>query len=154
VVARVGVHRSLLPDDLISKIHPGDTDAAVVAVLEILNNRPNVNPVTLSFLQKHMDFNQQIESYVEIIENCSKRERLKFLMAEPVKSQAFKLAPWCYLDGDRIYHDFRGTFESVPNLAKLFREKDSITKVIAERSGVGDERWATWLERAYIVPQL
>lgn len=152
VVARVGVHRSLLPDDLISKIHPGDTDAAVGAVLQILNNSPKVNPATLSFLHKHMDFNQQIESYVEIIENCSKRERLKFLMSEPVETQAFQLAPWCYLDGERIYNDFHGTFESVPDLAKLFREKDTITKPFAARSGVRDKKWATWLERTWIIP--
>lgn len=153
VVARVGVHRSLLPDDLISKIHPGDTDAAVSAVLEILNNRPNVNPATLSFLQEQMDFNQQIGSYVEIIENCSKRERLQFLMSEPCETQAFQLAPWCYLDGERIYHDFHRTFAHVPELAKLLRERDTITKSFAYRLGVSEKKWETWLDRTWIVPQ-
>lgn len=151
IVARVGVHRTLMLDELIAKVHYGDTDAAVDHVLEIVNRGYQVSQEVLGYLKSHMDFDQQIDAYVKIIENCTKRERLAFSTPEKGVGQEYQLAPWCYIDGDRIFHDFRGAFEPAPHLAKLIMKQNAITKEFAINSGVSELKWETWLERTWIV---
>ena len=153
IVARVGVHRTLMSEDLIAKVHYGDTDAAVAHVLSIVDDQSPVSPAVLEYLHDHMDFNRQIHAYANIIETCTKRQRLVFSSIEREASQEYQLAPWCYLDGKRIFHDFRGAFEPAYDLAKLIEKKETFTKEFAIHSGVSEIVWEKWLERTWIVPK-
>ncbi len=153
IVARVGVHRTLMPEDLIHKVHHGDTQAAAGHVLEIINQNIGVQPEALRFMHDHMDFGRQVETYARIITGCSKRDRLTFQFEAPTSSQPFQIAPWCYLKGERIYHDFRGAFEPAEGLAGLFEKQASISKEMAVQSGISESHWQTWLDRTYLVPQ-
>lgn len=153
IVARVGVHRTLMPEGLIAKVHPGDTDAAVGQVLDIVHKGGRIKAEVLTFLHSQMDFTKQIDAYGQIIEGCDKKPDLEFESPKDSENQAYNLAPWCYFDGKRLYHDFRGAFEFVPDLADLYQKKDTVTKAAALQAGISVQKWETWLERTLIVPQ-
>ncbi|MFW5714078.1 MAG: glycosyltransferase family 4 protein [Brevefilum sp.] len=153
IVARVGVHRTLMPDDLIAKVHYGDTNSAVDHVLQIMENGSQVCQETLRFMHDHMDFEEQINSYVRIIENCEKRKNLAFSVSKSGEDQSYQLAPWCYFDGNRIFHDFRGTFEPAPDLVRLFEKRSAINRTLAFRSGISERKWKAWLDRTFIVAE-
>ena len=151
VVARVGVHRTLLPDKLINKVHFGDIVNAVDQVVAILNgDRPSQAEV-LAFLQSELDFDRQMNAYADIIEKCKKRGRMRFSRESLTTPRRFTIAPWCYLNGKRIYHDFHGVFESADILAELFQDRDSISRDDAEDAGVTNETWNSWIEKTWIV---
>lgn len=154
VVSRVGVHRTLLPEELISKVHYGDIPGAVDTIRAIINgNYPPPDQVQ-AFLRSDLNFEQQVKSYAEIIEKCEKRERLKFKPVLKKAADLFMLAPWCYIDGDRIFHDFQGTFSNEPGITELFQMNDVINRSDAALEKVTDKTWNSWLEKTYIVPQI
>jgi len=153
IVARVGVHRTLMPEGLLAKVHPGDTDAAAAQVLEIVGTGGRVKPEALACLHSQMDFAKQIDAYGQIIEGCDKKPSLKFESPKESENQPYRLAPWCYFDGTRLYHDFRGAFEPAPDLAELFHKKETVTKAAALRAGISIKQWEAWLESTLIVPQ-
>lgn len=152
VVARVGVHRTNLPDDLIDKVDYGDIDGAVDRVLGILAGERDDLSETLDYLKETMDIDRQITAYGEIITHCEKRERLEFALPHYTLDQPYTLAPWCYCDGERIFHDFCGVFERAPELTNLLREHPQISQRVAAANGITDEHWQTWLDRTWLVP--
>lgn len=154
VVSRVGAHRTLLPDELISKVHYGDISGAVDTIRSILDGNCPPQDKVLDYLSSELDFEQQVRSYAEIIESCEKRERLKFKPVLKKATDSFMLAPWCYIEGDRIFHDFHGTFSNEPGITKLFQMNDVITRSDPACEKVTDKTWDSWLEKTYIVPQI
>lgn len=153
IVARVGVHRSLMPDELICKVHFGDTEAAVSQIMDIISRKTKVKPEALDFMHSHMDFDRQVRAYAELIEGCAKRDPLQFEFPQPNGEAAHEIAPWCYLNRDHIYHDFKGRFEPAPILTQLFKKQGVITKAKAIESGVPEEKWQAWVNRTWIVPK-
>lgn len=56
IVARVGVHRTLLPDHLIDKVDYGDIDGAVDCVLSILAGDVEKQSASLTYLKNTSTF--------------------------------------------------------------------------------------------------
>lgn len=152
IVAQVGVHRTLMPEALIDKVHFGDIDSAVDRILAILGGRESSHEDVLAFLRANLDFERQVNAYAEIITKCEKREMLQFSHPQFGPKQSFSLAPWCYFDGDRIYHDFKGVFTPARQLADLFRKSASISPFDASEAGISRETWGSWVDRTWIVP--
>ncbi|MFN2304330.1 MAG: glycosyltransferase family 4 protein, partial [Anaerolineales bacterium] len=94
IVARVGVHRTLMPDELIDKVNFGDIDSAVDVIRSIINEHKKPNRAVHTFLQSEMSFSRQIEAYAEIITKCEKRERMQFVLPAESSDQKYMLAPW------------------------------------------------------------
>ncbi len=152
VVARVGVHRTMLPDELMTKVNYGDIKAAAAAVAEILQGGGVSHDRVMDTLKKKMDFSRQVRSYAEIITRCEKRSPLTYDYRPPSAFRKFRLAPWCMADGDRIYHDFEGTYDWLPDLAALARTWETFSRDTALKADVSEETWAEWINRTYIVP--
>lgn len=152
IVARVGVHRTNMPDDLIDKVNYGDIDAAVECLLAILDGESGNQSDVLNFLKTNMDFQRQVTSYSEIITACSKREPLQFVPPRNDDYQAFALAPWCDVDGERIFHDFRGIFEEDRLLTGWLRTSPLVSKSEAAARGIPAEQWQQWLDKTWLVP--
>jgi len=152
IVARVGVHRTLLPDHLIDKVDYGDIDGAVDCVLSILAGDDEKQSASLTYLKKHLDYQSQVDAYREIITRCQKREPLQFSPPQPVPGQKYCLAPWCYLAGERIYNDFRREYIYDPDLVAMLRETTSFDRGDAAHQSISDQNWQTWLEKTLIVP--
>ena len=152
IVARAGVHRTLLPEELVDKVHYGDIDDAVQRVMAYFKGKKKPLKPIRAYLKSELNYDKQVESYARIISQSQKREQLKFSPLQPALNQAFMLAPWCYFDGERIYHDFRGGFENSKILAKLINDKEKFTKQEAIQTGVSSELCNEWIELTYIVP--
>ncbi|MEA3326425.1 MAG: glycosyltransferase family 4 protein [Chloroflexota bacterium] len=151
VVARVGAHRTLMPDKLINKVHFGDIASAVEKVKAVLSGDRPPQTEVIAYLRSELDFQRQVNAYADIIENCKKRDRLQFSPERHTPASQFIIAPWCYMDGKRIYHDFHGAFESADLLASVSRNRDTITRIDAEKAGVENEIWDSWIEKTWIV---
>ena len=152
VAARVGVHRTLMPDDLIHKVNYGDIDHAVESVLDILNGEHSHQAQSLDYLKRTMDIERQVTSYREIITRCEKREGLAYSVPNYTEEHPYILAPWCYYDGDRIFHDFHGTYTRDQHLTDLLRENSRISRAQAAQVGIQEAQWHTWLDRTWLVP--
>ena len=152
IVARVGVHRTMLPDELIRKVHYGDIDSTVAHVMDIIDSDGSVEEGVLSFLKNKMDFEQQVAAYAKIIVECENRDEIIFDFSEIDSDQKFILAPWCYLDDGRIYHDFHGKFKHAGQLADLLKKSKTLSCSDAVYAGVSLEVWEAWIESTWIVP--
>lgn len=152
VVARVGVHRTLLPDDLLDKVDFGDMPAAAECIANIIQSGRRVSPKTMAYLRSELNFEAQVSRYAEIITGAAKRPPMAFKALQPTPATLYRLAPWCELRGDRIYHDFRGQFEPAPGLGELLAGADQITKDDALKQGIVEADWRRWLERTCLVP--
>jgi len=152
IVARVGVHRSLMPDDLISKVHFGDVAGAAERVMAILQGEQPSHSDVVAYLRKNLNFSLQVETYSEIITTCKKRHRLDFDLSVVDRQQEFQLAPWCYFDGDRLFHDFQGKFTVASQLAALLGRSESISQDEAVTAGIEIKTWNDWVTKTWIVP--
>jgi hypothetical protein len=131
----------------------GDIEAAADKVTEILHKNQQVTKSTRDYMQIHLDFEKQVRTYAEVIISASKRQPLPFSQPEPSQNQKFVLAPWCYFDGEQLYHDFRGQFTKAGLLGDLAAGGGSFTKSDAERLGVTLVQWEAWVDATLIVPQ-
>ena len=152
IVARVGVHRTLLPDALIYKVDFGDIDGAVDRVVEILDGGWKKQSEVWEFLRENLDYQRQVSAYREIITQCKKREPLRFSPYSTSPEQKFCLAPWCYLAEDRIYHDYRGDYVYDGDLIAILHEQKNFSKKDAEKRQISEQQWDLWLEETLIVP--
>jgi len=154
IVSRVGVHRTLLPDDLIDKVHFGDIDAAVEHIMEIIDGRRIDHDKLRQEMKSKMDLPRQVWAYSEIILNCQKRERMRFSSQFMDENQVYTIPPWCYFKNEFIFHDFHGNFENASELKSLFEKSRTFTKIDAFESGVDQELWKIWIEKIWIIPLL
>ncbi len=152
IVSRVGVHRTLLSDDLIDKVHFGDIDAVVNRILEIIKGKDMDGKKVIEAMKSKMDFHKQVEAYSEIILTSQKRVRMQFSFPAFDENQTYKLPSWCYFKDDFIYHDFHGKFEYASELASFLRNSKTITKTKALAGGVPMAEWENWLEKTWIIP--
>jgi len=154
IVSKVGVHRTLLPDDLIDKVDFRDIEDAVDRILKIINSEDlDLNRV-IKVMKSKMDLQEQVKAYGKIILECQKRDRLRFSSPAIGGQQIYTLPPWCYFKDDFIYHDFQGRFENASELAKLFAKSESFTRVDALQSGIKHEQWEKWVEKTWIIPSI
>jgi len=154
VVANVGVHRTLMPDDLLDKVDYGDIDGAAGRVLAILKGEPKPWENINRYLRSNLDFNHQVTTYSEIILNCRKRDPLKFLSPEIDAKSSYQLAPWCYFKNGNIYHDYHAETSAAGILADMLEEKDVINYKEAEREGITKAEWDHWIEKTWIIPSI
>lgn len=153
LVSRVGVHRTLLPDDLIDKVDFGSTNQAVKTVEQILRTRRKTPKATLAYMEKELNFDHQIEAYAEIILNCEKRASLEYQLPQVDGQTRYRLAPWCYTRGDEIFHDFRGGFETSAELIAMLNQSSYLTRDAALQQGIDQVVWQDWIDKTYIVQQ-
>jgi glycosyltransferase involved in cell wall biosynthesis len=152
IVARVGVHRTLLPDDLIGKVHYGDVDTAAAIAAEILISGKMQKQEVLDYLRDNLDYKKQVHSYSEIITLSQKKEPLPFSHVINDFSQKYTVAPWCYFDGERIFHDFKATFDVAKALSSLARRSQIFSQSEAQEAGILKAQWQSWIDKTWIVP--
>ena len=151
VVARIATHRELLPENLIDKVDFGDARTAADIVDEILSTERPTSPETLDYLKVHYNFEDQLASYAQVIEQAQVVEPLQFQPQAITQITSFTLAPWCYAGDERIYHDFRADYREDPVLATLLSSGLTIEK--AQSFGVTMEEFEAWYRDGYIVPE-
>jgi glycosyltransferase involved in cell wall biosynthesis len=89
IAARVGVHRSQLPDDLLTKVDYGDTAAAAAAAAGILQTKTRVGGERLERIRETFSLSRQLETYERIICEAEKRNIPKLSRCKQVRTALF-----------------------------------------------------------------
>ena len=110
VVARVGTHRTQLPDHLIFKTDYGNPMAAAALCADILEKRTRVSAADQQEVLSKLSLVRQLKGYTDLIVGAKKREPLKFEVGPASQKAFFKLAPWCELTNRGIFHDYIGKY--------------------------------------------
>lgn len=152
VVAKVGVHRTLLPDSLLDKVPYGDITLAAEKAADILQEDREVSNATTMFLKDHLGFDKQVQTYAEVILSAKKRPTLQFHRPKSEDETRFTLAPWCYFEGERVYHDYKGQYFLAGMLKNLVSTSETFTKRDAKQEGLTHTDWDDWMEKTLIVP--
>lgn len=124
VCARVGAFRDQADLPGIRQFDYGDTDAAVDAVIEALNDQVDRNLAARNIVERfHIDGMR--EGYIKAIAGRLRPVSKRSPAQDTGGGTALKLAPWCYVSGDRIYHDYLARFEKFPRLTQsLNRDRE------------------------------
>jgi glycosyltransferase involved in cell wall biosynthesis len=148
VVARVATHRSLLPDELIAKVHFGDHDTAASLTAEILAQKQRTSPETMAYLKAHYSIEAQLAAYAEVILHTPKQPPLAYRLQPLTGQTRYQLAPWCYVHEGQIFHDYRAEHTAVADLIHLLQNHPhGFTPAATDPSAV-----AEWYKLGYIVP--
>ncbi len=153
IVAKVGVHRTLLPETMIDKVAFGDTETAAEKIFGIIREKRQVPESTIKYLEKHLDFEKQVRTYADVITNAQKRPQLNFVRTPISPDRSFVLAPWCYFEGNWLYHDFHNRYSPAGKLLELAGEGRAFTESDAGLLGVTTPDWEGWIEETVIVPK-
>jgi len=154
IVSKVGVHRTQMPDDLIDKIDPGNIDEAAERIVSIFDGRPSRHDRVLAFMKTKMNVEKQKQDYAQIITQSKKRTPLGFAPLEKTENLPYVLAPWCYLDGDKVFHDFQGVFIRNTQFVGVLQGRDSIRFSEVKDIGISKDTWQTWIDQTWLVPRI
>jgi glycosyltransferase involved in cell wall biosynthesis len=113
ICTRVGALREKAGVPGVSLVDYGDIAAATSAVVEAVVERFDVHEAQRTVrLRYSMDAMKA--GYVDAITGKLTEKRQA---ASSSSGESWRLAPWCYVDGDRIFHDYLGRFEQFPTIA-------------------------------------
>jgi len=153
IVAKVGVHRSMLPDNLIYKVDYDDADTSALITLNILKSNEKYTDERIELIKPFFDLDVQMTQYNNLIIHCKKMQPSDFDPILVERNTEFVLAPWCYLGKNGIYHDFRSQYCQDPLLIKLVKENKIAIKLEDVNSLGGNwEHLYSWYRDTYLVP--
>jgi glycosyltransferase involved in cell wall biosynthesis len=153
IAARVATHRELLPDDLMDKVHFGDSQTAAELAAEIIRNHRRTSPATLAYLRENYGVARQLDAYAETILGAEKRPPMAYERPGLAGETGWRLAPWCYVWEGGIYHDYVAGHGDHPLLLSLLAaHPDGFSAADAERLGVSPAMCEMWTREGYLVP--
>jgi hypothetical protein len=153
VVARVATHRSLLPDELVDKVHFDDGAAAAAAAAAIWRERRRTPPATMAYLRANFDIQAQLEAYAAAILGAQRVGPARTSAASLDSETRYVLPPWCYSWGDgMVFHDFLARHAPMPALSALAAGGAGFSAAQAAERGVTPEELAGWRRDGYVAP--
>lgn len=144
IVARVGPYRDMLPEDYVNFVDYGDTDSAADMAARIIREKQRVKPAVFEWLQSEFSLSDMVEAYADIILNAQKPIPMPYNHQPTTPRTHFVGAPWCYISGQGIYHDFRAEYIQDDRLQIWM--KDGVT--LAEDPDIVMH----WYREGYLVP--
>jgi len=152
IVAKVGVHRSQLPDMLIDKVEYGDVDAAAQIAATILRENTRVEGERLERILSYFSLERQMEAYAQIITQAEKIPRLEPKTIEISPETRFQLAPWCYLSSRGIFHDYHANYYRIPELEAWLSETNTLRFTEKRGHSISWDQMLQWYRMGILVP--
>ncbi|GAB4524500.1 MAG: hypothetical protein OHK0046_39300 [Anaerolineae bacterium] len=153
VVARITTHRELLPESLVDKVDYGDVDAAAALAARIIQNRERTQPATMAYLHTHYSMERQLNAYADAILNAEVVAPMPYVYTGLDEQTRFILAPWCYVTGQGIYHDFKASYAALKAFMPLFEAfPDGFTWHDAAQYSVSKAEVMEQYREGYLVP--
>jgi hypothetical protein len=120
VCARVGALREMEGQRGLSHFAHGDVTAAAAAIEELLSRPPDMRKAAREMAARYSHA-EMVRAYVEVIGGELPGEGGPAVPGDDPatgsgQGSAWHLAPWCYADGTRIYHDYLYGFREFPLL--------------------------------------
>ena len=152
VVARVGPNRDLLPEGLVDLIDYGDVDTAAALAADIIRTRKRTPKPTLDYLHATFSLDRMVSGYADVILNARTRPGIDYQHTPLDASTVFRLAPWCFLTAQGIYHDFLASYSDD---AALLQAVTAFPQGFTfESVGTPREQVMAWYRDGYLVPAL
>lgn len=147
IPARVATHRTLVPDELLAKVHFGDVEGTSALAAQILRGQAGVAPELTAYLRANFDVGAQLDAYAEVILGARKLPDIKYTFSPLGPDSRYRLAPWCYEWGESMFwHDFDATHVRLPALSAMLAEHPDGLHV-ADHPAVPE-----WYRAGYVVP--
>ena len=126
ICTKVGALREKAGVPGVSLFDYGDIAAAASAIVEAVIERFDVYEAQRTVrLRYSMDAMKA--AYVKAITgDLPAKRRVTASWGGDGSGDAWRLAPWCYIEGDRIFHDYLGRFEQFPVLAAALSAGGSV----------------------------
>lgn len=153
IAAKVGAFREQMGIVGIRHFDYGDVPAAATAVIDSVSE-PFDSALAFQQVSERYDVGRMRMGYVEAVTGALPSASTA-IAAGSVKTLTarWRLAPWCYLDSERIYHDYLARFENFQQIATELRLGGEGTTLTANELAPGA---ALEFERAcqngFIVP--
>ncbi|MEK9137375.1 MAG: hypothetical protein AAB393_09645, partial [Bacteroidota bacterium] len=129
VISRVAAQRYTFPEAMVYKVDPGDAEHTFEFLRGIVagERRAPLEDIR-SFIKQEYDFKTMCTKYEEALIGTRRLPRLTFTpRSELTLDSRVRLASWCYVAGDRIYHDYEYRYVNDKPLAELLRDGKSIS---------------------------
>lgn len=153
IAARVGPHRNLVPDHLLDKVHFDDQETAAKLAHNIISQQRTTSTETMAYLHTHYGVDQQLDAYVQTILNAKKLTPVTHEFRPLTEATHYKLAPWCYVWDDFVFHDFDAKHTKLPWLTTLLEEFDgTLTVQAAHKAGILAAEVHSLYQEGYLVP--
>ncbi len=155
IVARVATHRSLLPDELVDKVHYDDNEAAAAIAAAIWREGRRTSAATMAYLRQHFSIETQLDAYAGAILGAQ-RVTPTPPQVVPLDAQTrYVLPPWCYTWGEGlVFHDFLARHAHMPTLSSLAQHyPHGFDAATAAQAGVDAEELRTWRREGYLAPR-
>lgn len=147
IPARVATHRTLVPDNLLPKVHFGDIEGTASLAARILHERAGVSPELTAHLRATFDADAQLDAYAAVILGARKLPAIDYTFTPLGPDTRYRLAPWCYEWGDAMFwHDFAAEHVHLPELSRAMAEHPDGLRA-ADSSEV-----SAWYRAGYVVP--
>jgi glycosyltransferase involved in cell wall biosynthesis len=117
ICARVGALREKQGLPGVNLFDYGDVSAAASVIVRVISESPDTGAAAREIGQRY-GMAAMKASYIAAITG----ELPRSTSAHPTGGEGWRLAPWCYVNGDRIYHDYLGRFEKFPLLSAAISE--------------------------------
>jgi hypothetical protein len=154
IVARVATHRSLLPDELVDKVHYDDNETAAAFAAAIWREGRRTPAATMAYLRRHFDAEAQLSAYAETIIGAQRVGPAPTRVVPIGATTRYVLPPWCYTWGDgMVFHDFRARHERMPTLSALTTAYPAgFDQAQASAAGVTPDELTAWRRDGYVAP--
>lgn len=120
IVSGVAAHRSVLPDDVSTKVAPGDVDAIVDAVERAIRV-PYPTAMVRELLAAENSYEGMLAEYERVITSARVTPPLREAYQCNIRDeQCVRLATWCeYFPGRGVYNDYLYEYVQDPLLVRL-----------------------------------
>jgi glycosyltransferase involved in cell wall biosynthesis len=155
VVARVGTHRTQLPDNLICKTEYDNPDVAALVCDNILRNSIRVTQSKRLNVLSILNIEKQLFWYADIILHANKRKQMQMTTHMIGGGNDYQLAPWCDLTSRGIFNDYSGKYlteldcKGITELTILLKQSKRISP-----DKISQEKINQLVDLGVIVPNL
>lgn len=152
VCSKVGAFREQIGLSGITHFDYGDTSAAGEAVLRAVSVTEDLKDAA-DLISRKYNLGEMRRSYVEAITGPLPIVRSQDSLHKTTDSEStLKLAPWCYVSGEQIYHDYLARFESFPLLTAKLKDNESMVMQPSQAAETEATEMNKALKLGFIVP--
>lgn len=109
IIARVGAHRTSIPEDLVRKVDPARDDDAAHHLAEVINRAERTSPEVGRFLADRYSLKDMLRGYERAILECEPQTPVTFSAPKPLRADSvLGVPPWAAALSSGFYHDFTG----------------------------------------------
>jgi glycosyltransferase involved in cell wall biosynthesis len=152
VVANVGPHRDQLQANWAIKVEFDAIEDAAERVASALANGERPSDRIRALLRQRFSVDAQVRGYAETILGVVKQPPMPLRTPPPMARTRWRLAPWCYVVRERIYHDFRYEYVRDAGLLWLAETTEPRTLTECQTRGIGFKQLHAWEREGFVVP--